>query len=117
MGFDDVGSSPDPAEDTYRGPSAFSENETQMISAFCQQHNFKLALNYHTYSNLLIYPWGYIPDYYTPDGALYKNYGDILTTYNKYTAGTANQTVGYMVNGSSDDWMYGEQTLKPKHLQ
>lgn len=113
-GFDDVGSSPDPAEDTYRGPSAFSENETQMISAFCQQHNFKLALNYHTYSNLLIYPWGYIPDYYTPDSALYKNYGDILTTYNKYAAGTANQTVGYMVNGSSDDWMYGEQTLKPK---
>ena len=45
---------------------------------------------------------------------LYKNYGDILTTYNKYAAGTANQTVGYMVNGSSDDWMYGEQTLKPK---
>ncbi|HMR47391.1 MAG TPA: M14 family zinc carboxypeptidase [Bacteroidia bacterium] len=113
-GYDDIGSSPDPADDTYRGPSAFSENETQMMSAFCQQHNFKLALNYHTYSNLLIYPWGYIPDYYTPDSALYKNYGDILTTYNKYAAGTANQTVGYMVNGSSDDWMYGEQTLKPK---
>jgi hypothetical protein len=113
-GFDDAGSSPDPSMATFRGTAAFSEPETQMINDFCQVHNFKIALNYHTYSNLLINPWGYLPNFYTPDSALFDQYTGILTTYNYYKRGTSNQTVGYMVNGSSDDWMYGEQTLKPK---
>ncbi len=113
-GFDDNGSSPDSNDITFRGNAPFSEAETQMTSSFCNAHNFKLALNYHTYSNLLINPWGYVPDFYTPDSALYDNYTELLTRYNSYTRGTANQTVGYLVNGSSDDWMYGEQTAKPK---
>ncbi|MFM8917975.1 MAG: T9SS type A sorting domain-containing protein, partial [Bacteroidota bacterium] len=46
--------------------------------------------------------------------ALFADYGRILTTYNSYSFGTADQTVGYIVNGSSDDWMYGEQATKPK---
>lgn len=38
----------------------------------------------------------------------------MLTLYNNYHYGTANQTVNYVVNGSSSDWMYGEQALKNK---
>lgn len=113
-GFDDNGSSPFTADETYRGTAAFSEPETQLIRDFVNAHDFKITLNYHTNGNLLIYPWGYIPSFYTPDSALFVNYGMLLTTYNQYTYGTADQTVGYIVNGSSDDWMYGEQIAKPK---
>ncbi|MGB0931057.1 MAG: M14 family zinc carboxypeptidase [Chitinophagales bacterium] len=113
-GRDDFGSSPDPTSDTYRGPSAASEPETQAVQFFCERHDFKIAQNYHAFSNLLIYPWGYVADFYTPDSALYVNYAQIMTQENGYAAGTGNQTVGYLVNGDSDDWMYGEQTTKNK---
>ena len=113
-GYDNNGSSPITSSELYRGIGPFSEPETQLMSSFVSAHDFKMALNYHTYGNLLIYPWGYIAGFYTPDSARYTTYGQVLTRYNNYLAGTANQTVGYVVNGSSDDWMYGEQTIKPK---
>ncbi|HKR03530.1 MAG TPA: M14 family zinc carboxypeptidase [Bacteroidia bacterium] len=115
-GYDDDGSSPVTGDATYRGTAPFSEPETQIVSDFVNTLDFKIALNYHTFGNLLIYPWGYIPSFFTPDSALFVNYGKLLTTYNQYNYGTDDQTVGYIVNGSSDDWMYGEQTTKPKIL-
>lgn len=115
-GFDNSGSSPNTANATYRGPSAFSEPETQAIKYFCENHDFKLTLNYHTYGDLLIYPWGYQPSIYTPDSALFVNYAELLTNDNHYQFGTGDQTVGYVTNGDSDDWMYGEQTTKNKTM-
>ncbi len=58
-GYDDEGSSPDGCSQTYRGSGPFSEPETYAIKNFVEQHDFKIALNYHSYSNLLIYPFGY----------------------------------------------------------
>ncbi len=113
-GRDDVGSSPDPTRDTYRGPASASEPEVQAMQFFCENHDFKIAFNYHAFSDLLIYPWGYVPDFYTPDSALFVNYAQIMTKENEYFYGTANQTVGYTVNGDSDDWMYGEESTKNK---
>ncbi len=113
-GYDDNGSSPFTSDNTYRGTADFSEPETQLMRDFAITHQFKLAFNYHTYSNLLIYPWGFESNIYTPDSSLLSNYGELLTRYNGYRFGTANQTVNYMVNGNSDDWMYGDQIAKPK---
>lgn len=113
--YDDTGSSPNGFSQTYRGTAAFSEVETQNIRDFCNTHDFKLALNYHTYGNLLIYPWGFAP-IYTPDSAQFTDYGEHLTTYNKYSFGTDMQTVLYSTNGTIDDWEYGEQSTKPKIL-
>lgn len=115
-GLDDNGSSPDPSSDTYRGPGAFSEPETQAVKYFTENREIALTLNYHTYGNLLIYPWGYAPSLYTPDSAIFVEYAKILTENNSYTYGTGDQTVGYVTNGDSDDWMYGEQSSKPKIL-
>ncbi|HET6244187.1 MAG: immune inhibitor A [Bacteroidetes bacterium] len=115
-GFDNSGSSPSSGSDVYRGPAAFSEPETQAVRDFCNQRDFKLTLNYHTYGNLLIYPWGFQPSYYTPDSALFVNYAQLLTRDNNYKYGTGDQTVNYVVNGSSDDWMYGEETTKNKTM-
>jgi carboxypeptidase T len=113
-GFDNTGSSPNTNSNTYRGTGPFSEPETQNLRNFCNNRQFRLALNYHTYGNLLIYPWGYGANIYTPDSAQFTDYGGHLTTFNKYSFGTANQTVLYTANGVSDDWMYGEQSTKPK---
>ena len=115
-GFDNVGSSNFTSSDTYRGPSPFSEPEIQMVRDFCNSHPFYFALNNHTYSNVLIYPWGYKANTYTPapDSLIFKNDAIRLAQCNGYVTGTPNQTVGYIVNGSSDDWMYGEQTTKAK---
>jgi len=113
-GIDDQGSSGNSSSDVYRGPSAFSEPETQAIRDLCNAHEFRLALNYHAHGNLLIYPWGYGFDLYTPDSAHFVEAGLHLTNDNRYRFGTANQTVYYVVNGGSDDWMYGEQQTKPK---
>jgi carboxypeptidase T len=114
-GFNDFGSSPDPTSSTFRGESAFSEPETQTVRDYCEKHNFALALNYHTYSNLLIYPWGYETKL-TPDSSVFIQYASEMTKYNNYTFGTGEETVGYLTNGDADDWMYGEQTTKNKIL-
>lgn len=115
-GYDNNGSSPNPSSDTYRGTAAFSEPEIQVVRDFCLDHDFKLALNYHTYGNLLIYPWGYIASFQTPDSAVFDTYTTDMTEYNHYVHGTGDQTVGYVTNGDSDDWMYGEQIIKNKIL-
>lgn len=113
-GYDNIGSSNQSSSDTYRGPSAFSEPETQCIKQLCQRMKFTAAINNHSYSNLLIYPWGYKPNFTTPDQAVFAAWSADMTECNNFQAGTPNQTVGYTANGSSDDWMYGEQTEKPK---
>ncbi len=115
-GYDDIGSSPMTSSDTYRGTAGFSEPETQAIKWFAGQHTFKLNINYHTYGSDIIYPWGYIPSLLTPDSARYSAYGQYLTQYTLYRYGTSDQTVGYTTNGDSDDWMYGDTTVKPKVL-
>jgi carboxypeptidase T len=115
-GYDNYGSSPSTNDETYRGPSAFSEPETQAMKWFCEQHQFKMGINYHTYGNDLIYPWGYIENLYTPDSAVFVNHTKLMTSQNHFLAGTGNQTVQYVTNGDSDDWAYGEQGTKPKIL-
>lgn len=116
-GYDNQGSSPDPSDDDYRGPAPFSEPETQVMRVLCDSFGFLYAINYHSFGNYLIFPWGYI-DQETPDSLLYRVMADSMTSIigvpNNYVWGTASQTVGYPANGVSDDWMYGEQTEKPK---
>ncbi|MCX6138857.1 MAG: M14 family zinc carboxypeptidase [Ignavibacteriales bacterium] len=94
----------------YRG---FSELETQAVRDFCIRKQFAATLNYHTYSNQLIYPWGY-SDGDTRDSAIFRKMCGDMTAVNHYTYGTGSQTVGYTTNGDSDDWMYGDTIQKPK---
>lgn len=111
FGYDDIGSSPDPNSAVYRGPEGFSEPETRASQAFCNAHEFQIALNYHTYGNLLIYPWGYA-DIGTADPG-FTILANSMVAENEFFPGTALETVGYFANGNSDDWMWGEQITKP----
>jgi hypothetical protein len=111
-GINNTGSSGDPTSETYRGTAPFSEPETQAIRNFTNSKNFKTTLNYHTYSNLLLYPWGYV-NQPTPDNNIFVEYSTDMVAFNGYENGQP-PAILYDVNGSADDWMYGEQSSKPK---
>lgn len=113
-GFDDFGSSPVTTSQTYRGTAAFSEPETQAMKWFAENHNFRLNLNYHTYNNALIYPWGHVYSLLTEDSTIFSSYGAFITAENNYRYGTCDQTLSYVSNGGSDDWMYGDTVAKDK---
>ena len=57
-GLDDVGSSAVGSAETYRGPSAESELETQAIAAFHRAHPPVISVSYHTFTGLILWPWG-----------------------------------------------------------
>ncbi len=101
------GSSTSTSSETYRGTAPFSEPENQAIDNFMRSHNIKACLNYHTYSNLIIYPWGY-QSKENPDSLIYRDFAYELSNSNNYTTGTDLQTVGYATRGNSDDYMYGD---------
>jgi len=109
-GSDDTGSSPDTGNETYRGTGPFSEPETQAVAFFLEDKNVEITLNCHTFSNLLIRPDATNP----ADILTYDNFGELLTSDNGYIFGTDLETVGYIVNGDSDSWMYFEEIAKPK---
>ncbi len=112
-GYDDIGSSSDPTSGEYRGTESFSEPETQAIRDFCESHLIRLCLNYHTYGGVLIHPWNYV-DMMPPDAILYTDLASSLTEVNGYRFGPGGSSLGYIFNGGTTDWMYGEQSTKNK---
>ncbi|BDQ03105.1 M14 family zinc carboxypeptidase [Ignavibacterium sp.] len=112
-GYDNNGSSPTPSSETYRGPFAFSEPESQAIRDFAILNNYKTHFNMHSYQNAFLYPWGYI-NALTPDSAIYREFASDMSGFNQYVYGNSGQILGYNSNGSVRDWMYGEQITKQK---
>ncbi|MGQ9819593.1 MAG: M14 family zinc carboxypeptidase [Candidatus Kapaibacteriales bacterium] len=109
------GSSTNPKNETYRGPSPFSEPETQAIRDFTVKRNFKIALNFHTYGGMLIYPYSAI-NKETPDSNFYQTFSNFVTNNIGYFFGRDITTVGYPTRGSSDDWFYQPDSTKGKVL-
>jgi hypothetical protein len=107
-GYDDIGSSPDPGDETYRGRNAFSEPETQAIRDLALQHKFVFSISYHSYGELVIYPWGYA-NADTPDDKLFTDLAAGMAHFNGYTYGNPKDGVIYNTNGDSDDWLYGSR--------
>ena len=72
----------------YRGESAFSEPETQIVRDFILEHNFKNVLNFHTYANIYIHPFGdgTVPD--EPILTTFREIGNEISKYNGYAVGT-----------------------------
>ncbi len=112
-GRDNNGSSGNAGSDVYRGPAPFSEPETSAIRDFLIGREIRGAFNYHSYSNVLLHPWGYEEGVYTPDQELFTRASAYLTRVNGYEYGQAADVL-YPANGDSDDWHYGEQTEKDK---
>lgn len=58
-GFDGAGSSPVPASEVYRGPSAASELETQAVERLHALHPPVTSVSYHSYTGLVLFPPGF----------------------------------------------------------
>ena len=109
-GYDNSGSSPTPSNETYRGPSRFSEPETRAVRNFTYQHKFRTCQDFHTYGRYNLYAWGYYNPM-PPDSLVLKEMGDTFEVNNGYTqTGPIYRTI-YPTNGGSTDYAQAD-TLK-----
>ena len=112
-GHDNSGSSDEPDSEIYRGPEPFSEPETRAVKWFCEKNNISMALNYHSFGDYLIYPWGYT-DARTKDDEGFKALAQTMSMGKRIVYGNSAETVMYSTNGDTDDWMYGEVDTKDR---
>ncbi len=110
-GYDNMGSSPDSSSETFRGIGPFSEPETDYVKDFIVSRNFTIIHNFHTYSNLELWPYGY-DRLFTTEEDFFKNLGDSMTQYNGYTPEIS--WALYPTNGCADDWAWGDTLSKPR---
>jgi hypothetical protein len=91
--------------------SPFSEAETSAERDFIATRDFVAGLTYHTYSELVLWPWGY--GYYSaPNNSYISSLGTgiaNLITQEDYTGTyTPQQSASlYPTTGDATDWVYG----------
>lgn len=110
-GEDDLGSSPNPGSGTYRGTSPFSEPETQAVQDVFDMRSpgvFQLVLNYHSYSNVYLHPWGYMQQP-VDNLTAFQEWAGRMSIFNHYPYGTGTDMIGYHTNGGAADWEYGSE--------
>jgi hypothetical protein len=115
-GADNLGSSPSPGSEVYRGTAPHSEPETRAIADFHAAHPPVLGLSYHTFTGLILYPWGYsygrVPDDWSIFRALagtdvHPAVIDRLPGSNRDHYHPAPSWNLYTTNGDYVDWAYG----------
>lgn len=114
-GLDNVGSSDLPITEVYRGTGPASEPETQAIVAFHAAHPPAVAASYHTYSGLVLHPYGHRTGRLAPDRSLLTALAgtDLLPAVRDNVPGS---TITYYhpgpgwnlypTNGEYTDWAY-----------
>jgi zinc carboxypeptidase len=114
-GVDNVGSSPVPGTEVYRGSAPASEPETQAIMAFHAAHPPVLSVSYHTYTDLVLYPYGFRDGELSPDAPVYQALAgtDLAPAVRDGVAGSVLPAYHpgpgwslYTTNGEYTDWAY-----------
>jgi len=95
------------SSDVYCGTGPFSEVENQAMKSFCEQHEFRLALNNHSWDNSLLYPYGYASNELTPENSTYLAISDMMVENNGLGMVAKLSSTLYPAAGDSDDWQYG----------
>lgn len=107
-----IGSSPHPRDDTYHGPSPFSEPETRAVKAFIESRaNLTTLVSYHTYSELILYPWGGSNDPIEDVEALeaYKLMAEAMGGMTDYTPMQSSDL--YVATGDLTDWTWATRGI------
>jgi hypothetical protein len=110
------GSSANPSSETYRGPSAFSAPEAQVIRDFVNSRvvggvqQIRATMDFHTYSELVLWPFGYTtartgPGMTTDDNNALATLGRQMAATNRYTAEQSSAL--YITDGDLLDWLWG----------
>jgi hypothetical protein len=114
--LDDFGSSPVPSSQTYRGTAPHSEPETQAIAALHAAHPPVLGVSYHTFTGLILHPWGYAFGRVPDDWSIFRALAgtdvdpaviDRLPGSNRDHYHPAPSWNLYTTNGDYTDWAYG----------
>ncbi|RXZ47621.1 zinc carboxypeptidase [Agromyces fucosus] len=71
FGWDEEGSSSQSSSDTYRGPSAGSEPETQAMMSLFDRADLSFQVNYHSFGQWLLYAEGWQTGTPTADDPIY----------------------------------------------
>ena len=103
-GWGTTGTSATTSNDTYRGPSAFSEPETQAMRWLVQNNDFEMAFNAHTYAKSILFPIGTTTAEFAPHHNYLQDYTNHMVELNGYTA--MKSSALYPASGDSDDYMY-----------
>jgi len=114
-GVDDVGSSGVQNAETYRGTTPASEPETQAVMAFHAAHPPVASVSYHSYTGLVLYPWGFRAGELAPDLSRFQALAgtDLMpavtdsvpeSTIDHYHPGPGWNL--YTTNGEYTDWAY-----------
>jgi len=109
------GSSSNPADDTYRGTGPFSEPESTVVSRFVTANGpFHGAIDYHSYSQLVLRPYGWSNTLPSND-AVAKSVGDKISADIRANGGKAYTSQAswqlYYTTGSAQDWYYGQARI------
>ncbi|MFQ6127529.1 MAG: M14 family zinc carboxypeptidase [Thermoplasmata archaeon] len=112
-----AGASDQPRSQTYRGPGPFSETESSSIRDFVAQHNFVFSISYHSFSQLILYPWGNTVNT-TEDNLLFSTLANEMSNRITNKAGSAHPGYTpqkgsdlYITSGTDDDWLYAEMGI------
>ncbi len=101
-----------PSDDVYCGPRPFTGTEAAAVKDVIISHpNIYLSVTYHSYSELVIYPWGSTTDT-TIHNTQMKNFSEGLASRLTKRDGSGTydpgQSVGlYPTTGDMTDWAYG----------
>jgi len=99
-----TGTSANPSNDTYRGPSAFSEPETQAMRWLVQNNHFVTAFNAHTYGSDILFPIGATSAEFADHHNWFQAESNHQVQFNGY--GAMKSSGLYEASGDSDDYMY-----------
>ncbi len=92
--------------DTYMGPCAMSEVENQAVRSLVEKYNFVAATSFHSYSELVLWPWSYTDRIATKDEEIFSRHGQEMADIMGYRG---MQSSGlYPSAGDTDDFLYGE---------
>ena len=108
------------SNETYRGPSGFSEPETQVMRNFLIANpRIKTTMDWHSYGQLIMSPWGYTSALPTPASVAtdFQNLDNqmaaaVLAVHGlSYSAGPVYTTI-YPASGVSVDYAFGSLGIK-----
>ncbi len=105
------GSSASTGAQDYRGTAPASEPETQAMINFVSELKPVFDISYHSYSEIVIYPFGCRPNK-TPTGQAVEAIGAEIGKKLDYKPGTAWELL-YNADGGDIDWMYTEHQVIP----
>ncbi len=104
-GYDNEGSSPDQADETYRGPAVASEPETRAMQGLINRISPRFQSNLHSYGEWLLYPQGWQVGTLDADYPLYVATGgtDANSAIPGFNPGQSADTL-YVTNGETTDY-------------